>query len=422
MIIILAAVVVIGAIVGIVLLKGEKGYRLIQVYEVNGTATLQRESVGSMDAYENLNLLSGDLVNVLMSSFLRLKMDSDKYMLVEEDSCISIYATGKDKNSKTNIQLEKGAVTVEVQNQLQDGESFEVTTPNAVMAIRGTVFRITVGVDKNGRPVTKFTVLEGSVTICRKDENGNLSEPEVLSSGKEAIVATIDDEITIIMSEGIDMDGISDAALEFLDDVAENGRELYFPQERIKEEILRRKNKQADSENTSEEDVSDVNDEDNTENTQDTDNVESQNNPNEDNTSQETNENENGDSSENIDDSEEENSDESEENNKDDNAEEENTSEEDNSEEENTSEEDNSEEENTSEEENNSDEENQPQEKKLYTVTFMYEGQIFGTQQVEEGQKAMKPTLLPAPYGEWDFDFNSVITADTIINFVTVEE
>ena len=63
-----------------------------------------------MDAYENLNLISGDWLNVLQESFMRLKMDQDKYLFIEEQSELSIIATGSEKDAKTNIQLEKGIV------------------------------------------------------------------------------------------------------------------------------------------------------------------------------------------------------------------------------------------------------------------------------------------------------------------------
>ncbi len=50
-----------------------------------------------------------------------------------------------------------------------------------------------------------------------------------------------------------------------------------------------------------------------------------------------------------------------------------------------------------------------------FTVTFMYEGSVFGTQTVEIGQCAQVPSLMPAPSGGWDFDFEIPITEDTEI-------
>lgn len=50
-----------------------------------------------------------------------------------------------------------------------------------------------------------------------------------------------------------------------------------------------------------------------------------------------------------------------------------------------------------------------------FTVTFLYNGNTFGTQIVEMGECAQMPTLMPAQKGSWDFDFSQPITADTEI-------
>ncbi len=52
-----------------------------------------------------------------------------------------------------------------------------------------------------------------------------------------------------------------------------------------------------------------------------------------------------------------------------------------------------------------------------YYVTFTYKGKEFGTQTVEKGKKATVPTLSPAESGGWNFDFNTPIDRDTIIEW-----
>ena len=301
----LVVLAVFGAMIVFCMPKDEEGYRVIQVYEVDGTATLKRENVGEMDAYENLNLLSGDWLSVLKESFLRLKMDEDKYMLIEQDSAVSIYATGSGDKTKTNIQLEKGAVTVEVQNKLSDDATFEVTTPNSVMAIRGTVFRIATEMDENGEPFTRISILEGSVSVQKKDKDGNVSEETLVEMGKEAVIYTENAEEVIEILDEISIENISVEALEFLKTVSENGRELHFDLEQIKEEIQVRENETTEDETT-----------------------------------------------------------------------------------------------------------------QNYTVTFLYHGEVFGTQEVKAGELVSKPSLLPAEKGFWNYDFATPITQDTVIEFV----
>lgn len=281
----------------------DKGYRMMQVYQIEGNTTIERENVGTMDAYENLNLISGDKVKVSQNSYMRLKVDEDKYILAEENSIFYIYATGTKKGEKTDIQLERGSITVEVQNKLADVDSFEVTTPNSVMAVRGTVFRIGTDVDENGETITKIAILEGSVSVQKRDENGKLSDKQIVDSGTEAIVYKDANDLQIQIVDEMSTIDIPVEVLEFLQEIIENGRELTLDSEEIKELI-----EQLDSKEITE--------------------------------------------------------------------------------------------------------------LENYTVSFMYHGNVFATQTVEEGGKAVCPMLSPAPSGRWNFDFSESIYEDIEIEFV----
>jgi len=295
------AVVIIGIIVAALFLNKEDGYRSIQVYQVNGNVTLERENIGVMDAYENLNLISGDALETFVESFSRLKLDDDKYVLVEQDSKIEIFATGDQANSKTDIRLDKGAITVEVENKLNDDSSFEVTTPNSVMAVRGTVFRISAATDENGEPITRITIFEGAVTVQKKAEDGTLSEESRIESGKEAIIYQENEEEVLVILDEIDETLLPKEVLEFLqEEVVRDDHEIIYSDEKIVELL---------------------------EKLEDTDDT-------------------------------------------------------------------------------------------IYTVTFMYEGNIFGTQEVKNGDLVSKPKLKPALSGDWNYDFSKPITEDTTIEFV----
>ena len=54
---------------------------------------------------------------------------------------------------------------------------------------------------------------------------------------------------------------------------------------------------------------------------------------------------------------------------------------------------------------------------KEYTVTFTYNGNVFGTQTIKRGDYAVVPTLQPAPTGSWAFDFDTRIEKDTEIEW-----
>lgn len=55
---------------------------------------------------------------------------------------------------------------------------------------------------------------------------------------------------------------------------------------------------------------------------------------------------------------------------------------------------------------------------KTFTVTFTFDGKIFATERVAYGELATRPTLMPAPTGDWEFDFTTPITSDMSINWV----
>ena len=67
--------------------------------------------------------------------------------------------------------------------------------------------------------------------------------------------------------------------------------------------------------------------------------------------------------------------------------------------------------------ENMSDEEIVRTFKGPFTVTFTYNGSVFGTQTVKKGECAQIPSLMPAPSGSWNYDFSKPIVEDTEIKW-----
>ncbi len=186
---VLAAVVAV-AVCCVVLMGGkDEAYRSIMVYQVDGNATITRERVGEMAAYENLMLQSGDSVAVASESSMRLKLDDDKYLLAEQDTLMNIVADGDDADAKTYIDLKQGSVTSEIQNKLGPNASYEVNTPNSILAVRGTIFRVEVAKNESGETDTRLTVFEGTVSARAVMPDGTVSDEEVMvEAGQELYV------------------------------------------------------------------------------------------------------------------------------------------------------------------------------------------------------------------------------------------
>lgn len=371
-----SAVVVIALVVGLVIhfRKSEDTYRSIQIYKLDGTATIERESIGAIDAVENLYLESGDRIRVDAKSSMRLKLDDDKYILVEENSILSIVAEGTKTDSKTSIHLEQGAITNEIQSKLNENSSYDVTTPNSVMAVRGTVFRVEITVNEKGEIYTKVSVFGGKVSSRLILPDGTMKEEDVLIEGGDEVIIHMDTDITEYLSgpQSIDYEELPVQTLEFLLDVMETGTQLEgITAEEIK--ILLHEREEEETVEQSEEET-----EEETEKETEGEKAESEAEPEEEGKQAK-----------------------------------------------------NSKEKETAEETQETEQETkvyaagvkteEPSqttgEVKTYTVTFAYNGVVFGTQTVAEGQQVNVPKLAPAAEGAWDFDFSQPIMGDVTISW-----
>lgn len=288
----LAVITVIAAVICILFLGRNKSYRLLKIFEVEGTAKVVREGTGDIEPYVNMVLESGDRVSLDMG-LLTIKADDDKYIYLEENTELVLAASGNSTDSKTSIELLSGAITNDIQNKLSTESSYEVNTPNSTMSVRGTIFYVQV-YEENGIKYTKVSVFEGKVVTRLKYADGTYSDKEVVvEAGKEVIIYD-DGTTTDYVSDPTDIDysQLPDNVLKLLLDMSDGGKEFTITDKEI-EQILYGP----------------------------------------------------------------------------------------------------------------------------FTVTFMYQGSVFGTQTVEKGERASVPTLAPAASGGWDFDFETSIMQDVTIEW-----
>lgn len=198
-------------------------YRSILLYEIQGTAEIEREGTGTFNGTENLYLESGDQLTVEPESFTRLRLDEDKYVMVEENSALSIEAAGTMEDSRTKINLTKGAIVNEIQNPLSAGSTYEVTTPNSIMAVRGTIFRVEIYYDENGELYTKVTVFDGQVSSRLIYPDGTMEEEVLTGNGKEVIIHS-NQELTEYLGEERDIkyDEIPEDVLSVIQEMMNN--------------------------------------------------------------------------------------------------------------------------------------------------------------------------------------------------------
>lgn len=239
-IVIIAVCVMLVALVavGCILFLGkDKSYRLLKIFEVEGTANVVREGVGDIEPYENMVLESEDRVS-LYKGQLTIKADEDKYIYLEENTELVLRASGNSKDSKTTIELLSGAITNDIQNKLSEQSTYEVNTPNSTMSVRGTIFYVQV-YEENGVKYTKVSVFDGKVVTRLKYKDGTYSENEVIvEKGKEVIIYD-DGTKTDYIGDPTDIDysKIPDDVLKKLQDYIEDGRDVSITNKEI-EKIL----------------------------------------------------------------------------------------------------------------------------------------------------------------------------------------
>ena len=355
-------------------MKKEESYRDIKVMSIKGTATVERASVGSLDAYEDMKLESGNRLSVDSSSSLILSMDDNKYAMLEPGSSLTLEADGTRENSRTVIHLEAGAVMNYLSEKLNEKSSYEVTVPNSTMAVRGTVFRVAIVYDEDGDSYTTVQVFDGIVGCRLVFPDGTISEEEVqLAPGKEVLIHGDTEISEYVGDKGHDIDytTLNRETLEFLLFCIDDGSDLCLTREEV-EELLRRLDQTEEPEESAEVKKP----------------AKTEKEPAVIETPEpvvpavEETPSSSGGSSETSKDS--------------------------------PGNDDNQKSHHSSKKKPSSSDE----ETKTYTVTFQTaSGDVFCTQTVEDGKTASKPKLQPSASGSWNYDFTKAVTENIIIKW-----
>lgn len=214
-----AGILIAAVVIVLVFLLREESYRVIQVSNIDGSASVERVEIGLLDAYSGMLLQSEDAVEVKAESYLYLQLDEDKYVMMEPGSRMHLKATGNSSNSKTTIHLEEGAVVTRLDNKLSEESSYEVTTPNSTMAIRGTIFRVEVVPLPDGSGVeTYVSVYEGKLECQLIQPDGTVDDAVVLVTNDQTVIIrkTEDETILVTEPEAVEYEELERKILEFI--------------------------------------------------------------------------------------------------------------------------------------------------------------------------------------------------------------
>ena len=174
-----AVAILIAAVIVMPFLSKEEAYRMITVFEVSGTVGVVKDGI-EYEAYPGMHLQEGHVIVTSEDSYARLVLDDDKYVKVEAGSRLEFETLGLLGTKKTRLKLDRGAITSEIVNPLGADEEYVVNTPNAVLAVRGTFFRVDLRVTKNGEIDTNVYTYGGKVASNRIMPTGEKVEEEVI--------------------------------------------------------------------------------------------------------------------------------------------------------------------------------------------------------------------------------------------------
>ena len=224
---IVALIAAAGAILFFVFNK-EDSYRLLKLYEFEGTGLVSREGKGDITPYANMVLESGDKIS-LETGILTIQADEDKFIHLDEHTTIRLVASGTSANSKTQIELLDGGITSDIRNKLSVDSTYEINTPNSAMSVRGTVF-YTFIYEIDGVKYTRVCCFEGEVETRLVYKDGTVSEETVsVLKGKEVIIYEDGTTTDYLYSEpqDIDYNTLPEEVLEELRDLIDNdGKDL----------------------------------------------------------------------------------------------------------------------------------------------------------------------------------------------------
>lgn len=194
----IVAAIAIAAAVILIFVVGRNDYRSIKVFEIGGDARVER-GADTLDAFKDMSLSSGDVLEVPDDSFVRLKLDDDKYVYLEAGTRIELYATGTEKDSKTRVFVSRGSMMTEVRKKLSARSSYDIVTPNTTMSIRGTKTLTEVTEDAaTGDIKTNSAVYEGKVTLMAvkvAPDGKVVSVEKELGEGDSNSVSTAKEEL-----------------------------------------------------------------------------------------------------------------------------------------------------------------------------------------------------------------------------------
>lgn len=124
-------------------------------------------------AYKEMLLWTNDIIVTGGKSSATIQFSDGSKLLVQENSVIAmkeLKSSGGSTFSDTKVELQSGRIHNKINPEKQHGSRFEISTPSAVAAVRGTEYRVSA--EQDGE--SKTEVIRGEVGIASSGISQNL--------------------------------------------------------------------------------------------------------------------------------------------------------------------------------------------------------------------------------------------------------
>ena len=136
-----------------------------RVIKVKGQAELIRRGGGRKTPEPGDTLTTGDTIRTGMDGSISLRMADDSQIIVQSNTELkmdTLSAYGINGMVDTRMRMQHGRVDAKVPTIRNPASRYEITTPAAVAAVRGTGFRVSADADA---PKARTEVLQGTVAV-----------------------------------------------------------------------------------------------------------------------------------------------------------------------------------------------------------------------------------------------------------------
>lgn len=157
------------------------------VIKVKGTVESQKAGQTGWDSIWSSRMLAdGDKAKTLDDSRAKVKLADQSIFLIGSNSLVEMSQFKLTPESRiAKFKLLVGKIRVKAEKFLGGKSDFEITTPNCVLAARGTEFYVEQEkISPNPGGDTKMIVFSGSVSVTSKTEH------YVVEAGQTAIINT----------------------------------------------------------------------------------------------------------------------------------------------------------------------------------------------------------------------------------------